>query len=98
MVSALLVHSQNVLSANSYKRREESDSQARTHTCQLLMSNAFVMHYNVNHCACHMVTTRSIYACVEYCKKEGGLLLDVKSEEVNHGGVVGHASLANKFV
>lgn len=56
------------------------------------------MDHNLNHGAYHMVTIGSIYASVELCKKEGGLLLDMKSEEVNHGGAVGYASLANNFV
>lgn len=62
------------------------------------MSNAFVMDHNVDRGACHMVITRSIYACVEDRKKEVDWLLDVKSEGVNHGGAVEHASLANNFV
>lgn len=58
------------------------------------------MDHNVNHDdgAYHMVTIGSIYACVERCKREGDLLLDIKSDEVNHGGAVGYASLANNFV
>lgn len=77
---------------------KESDSQVRTHTCKLLRSTAFVMDHNVNHGAYHIVTRGSIYACVEHCKREGDLLLDIKSDEVNHGGAVGYASLANNFV